>query len=118
MPAGDSTKKGDAASSLIDTGKLKSDMNNMMDAITNAASGKQPDTNKLKAAAADVMTTATSVLSDSGIAKMYGNSNDPAVISARKTLIKMRNGIGITPAELESMKKTVEQLQQSEKKNH
>ncbi|HLY68826.1 MAG TPA: hypothetical protein VKR53_03800 [Puia sp.] len=110
MPANDSVKKENAVSRLIDTGKLKPGINSIIDAITIGASGKQPDTNKLKAAATDVLTTANAVLSDSAIAKMNANNNEPAVLAAKKTLITMRNGIGIRPAELDSMKKTVEQV--------
>ena len=41
------------------------------------------------------MTTDAKILSDSGIDKMYGNSNDPAVKAAADTLKKMRNGMGL-----------------------
>jgi len=104
-------KTDDAAKLLFDTTKLKGDMNTMMNTISDAASGRQPDTPILKASMADVMTTAGKVLSDSGIASMGGNEKDPSVMSAKKTLIKMRNGIGITPSALDSMKKTIAQLQ-------
>lgn len=96
----------ETSSQLIDTTKLKSDFS---DVLTSIASGK-PDTTKLKNAASDIMTTDAKILSDSGIDKMYGNSNDPAVKAAANTLKKMRNGIGLTPGKLDSMKKEAEKL--------
>jgi hypothetical protein len=113
----DSANKDKVASRLIDTAKIRSDMNNVMDAITSAANGKQPDTNKLKTTAADVLSTAAAVLSDSGIDKMGGNSNDPSVQSAKNMLVRMRNSSGITPAALDSMKKAVAELQSGAAKN-
>ncbi len=92
---------------LIDTTKLKSDMNNIMNSI---ATGK-PDTTKLKEAASDILTTTANVLSDSGISKLGGNNNDPSQNTAKGILIKMRNGLGITPGALDSMKKSAAQLQ-------
>jgi hypothetical protein len=109
-------KKADSPQQLFDTAKIKSDMNTMMNTISDAASGKQPDTTKLKAAMADVMTTATKVLSDSGINAMGGDDNDPSVVAAKKTLVKMRNGIGVTPAAIDSMKKAIAQLQAGSQK--
>ena len=76
-----------------------------MSAVTDLLNGKT-DTNKLKKAAADILTTDAAILSDSGISKMYGNSNDPAVNTAKNALIKMRNSMGITPGKLDSMKKS------------
>jgi hypothetical protein len=95
---------------MIDTGKLQSDLNDMMSAVVSA----NPDTTKLKNAASDIMSTDASMLSDSGIDKMYGNSKDPAVKVAANTLKKMRNGMGLTSDKLDSMKKEAEKL----KSNH
>lgn len=95
---------------LMDTTKLKSDLN---DIITSVASGN-PDTIKLKNAASDIMTTDAKILSDSGIDKMYGNSNDPAIKAAANTLKKMRNGLGLTPGKLDSMKKEAEKLKSNQ----
>ena len=58
------------------------------------------------------MTTDAGILSDSGIDKMYGNSNDPSVITAKNALKKMRDGMGITPDKLDSIKKAAAQLKQ------
>ncbi|MGI8951768.1 MAG: hypothetical protein ACR2FN_09325 [Chitinophagaceae bacterium] len=91
---------------LIDTNKLKTDMNNVMDAIS---TGK-PDTNKLKKAASDILSTDATILSDSGIDKMYGNSNDPAVNEAKNALIKARNAMGMTPGKLDSLRKKASEL--------
>lgn len=91
---------------LIDTTKLKSDLNDVLNGI---ASGK-PDTNKLKAAASDILSTDATVLSDSGIDQIGGNSNDPAVKSAVEELKKMRNAIGITPASLDSIRRAAATL--------
>ncbi len=99
-----------ASALLIDTTKLKSDFT---DVLTSVASGK-PDTTKLKNAASDIMTTDAKISSDSGIDKMYGNSNDPAVKAAANTLKKMRNGMGLTSDKLDSIKKEAEKL----KSNH
>ena len=67
----------------------------------------------MKNAASDLITTDATILSDSGIDKMYGNSNDPSVKAAANTLKKMRNGTGITPDKLDSLKKAAEQLKQN-----
>lgn len=91
---------------LIDTTRLKSDLNGMLNSI---ASGK-PDTNLLKVAGKDILSTANRVLSDSGIDKLYGNSNDPAVRSAAEMLKKYRNATGLTPDKLDSLKKAANLL--------
>lgn len=96
----------DAVNQLIDTTKLKTDLNNVLNSI---ASGK-PDTNVLKMTAKDVLTTTHDMLSDSGIDKMYGNSNDPAVKAAAEALKKFRNATGATPAALDSLRKAAAQL--------
>lgn len=118
VTAADSAKKDYAATQLIDTTKIKSDMNNVMDLVTSVASRKLPDTNKLKATAADVLSTSAAVLSDSGIAKMGGDKNDPSVQAAKNMLVRMRNSLGITPAALDSMKKAVAELQKKTPQNH
>jgi hypothetical protein len=97
-----------SASPLLDTGKLQSDLSDMMSAVTSG----NPDTTKLKNAAGDIMQTDASILSDSGIDKMYGNSNDPSVKAAANALKKMRDGMGITPDKLDSIKKAAAQLKQ------
>ena len=97
----------DNTNELMDTTKLKGDMNDMLNSVI---SGK-PDTTKLKKAAGDIMTTDANMLSDSGIDKMYGNSNDPSVKAAAAALKKMRNGMGITPGKLDSMRKEADALQ-------
>ncbi len=97
----------DNTNELMDTTKLKGDMNDMLNSVI---SGK-PDTTKLKKAAGDIMTTDANMLSDSGIDKMYGNSNDPSVKAAADALKKMRNGMGITPGKLDSMRKEASALQ-------
>jgi len=96
----------DAAAQLIDTGKLKGDINSLLNSI---ASGK-PDTNALKTTAKDVLNTTNQMLSDSGIDKLYGNSNDPAVKAAAETLKKFRNATGLTPDRLDSLKKAANLL--------
>ena len=95
------------ANELMDTTKLKGDMNDMLNSVI---SGK-PDTTKLKKAASDIMTTDANMLSDSGIDKMYGNSNDPAAKAAADALKKARNGMGLTPGKLDSMRKEAAALQ-------
>ena len=106
-----SVTKNDETSSgaMIDTGKLQSDLNDMISAVTSG----NPDTTKLKNAASDMMSTDAAMLSDSGIDKMYGNSNDPSVIAAKNTLKKMRDGMGITPDKLDSIKKAAATLKQN-----
>jgi hypothetical protein len=94
------------ASLLIDTNTLKSDIS---DVINSISSGK-PDTTKLKKAASDILNTDATVLSDSGIDALGGNSNDPAVKSAQNELKKMRDAIGITPAKLDSIRKAAAEL--------
>jgi hypothetical protein len=105
---------GNMSKQIIDTGKLKSDINNLVESFT---SGK-PDTNKLKAVGADILSTTATVLSDTGISNMYGNSNDPAVNTAKNILIKMRNATGITPAALDSIRKAAATLQGNAQPDH
>jgi hypothetical protein len=99
-------KTPDGLSPLIDTTKLKSEINGVLSSLSSG----QPDTAKLKAAASDILSTDAKVLSDSGIDRLYGNSNDPAVKAAGDALKKMRNGIGITPDKLDSIRKAASQL--------
>jgi hypothetical protein len=63
-----------------------------------------PDTSALKAAASDILTTDANVLSDSGIDQL-GDKNDPAAKAAQDALKKMRDGMGLTPAKLDSIRK-------------
>ena len=97
-----------SASPLLDTGKLQSDSNDMMSAVTSG----NPDTTKLKSAGADILSTDAALLSDSGIDKLYGNSNDPSLVAAKNSLKKMRDGMGITPHKLDSIKKAAAELRQ------
>ena len=91
---------------LIDTTKLKKDANDLMNSI---ASGHL-DTNKLKAAGSDYLSTAAKVLSDSGIDKMGGNGADPSQKAASDALKKMRDAAGLTPGALDSLKKAADLL--------
>ncbi len=103
---------GDTASTtglLIDTAKLQGDLNSV---ISSMAGGK-PDTTALKTAAKDFLSTSDKVLSDSGIDALYGNSNDPAVKAAATALKKLRNGMGFTPAKLDSLKKATQALREN-----
>jgi len=95
-----------AATPLIDTTKLKSEINGVLSSLSSG----EPDTAKLKAAASDILSTDAKVLSDSGIDRLYGNSNDPAVKAASDALKKMRDGMGITPDKLDSIRKAASQL--------
>jgi hypothetical protein len=106
-PASATPASVDAASQLIDTTKLRGEMNSLLNSI--ATSGK-PDTDVLKMTAKDVLNTTNQMLSDSGIDKLYGNSNDPSVKAAAAMLKKYRNGMGITPAELDSIKQAAARL--------
>jgi hypothetical protein len=90
---------------ILDTNKMKADLHEVSDLLK----GK-PDTNKIKNVAADILSADAAILSDSGISKMYGNSNDPSVNTAKNMLIKMRNSMGITPGKLDSMKKSAAML--------
>jgi hypothetical protein len=103
--ASDPTPK-DAVDQLVDTAKLQADMNSVLNSI---ASGK-PDTNALKKAGKDFLTTSHDMLSDSGIDRLYGNSNDPAVKAAAEMLKKYRNATGLTPDKLDSLKKAADLL--------
>ena len=90
---------------MMDTAKIKSALEGVKDLLK----GK-PDINKVKAVAADVLSADAAMLSDSGITSLGGNTIDPAVITAKNTLLKMRNAMGITPATLDSMKKSAAML--------
>ncbi len=98
----------------IDTTKMKQDLNNI---ISGAINGK-PDTNLPKKTATDILSTDAAILSDSGISKMYGNSNDPSVKAAKDALLKMRNSMGITPDKLDSLKKSAAALLDVPSKNN
>lgn len=94
------------ANPLMDTARLKAEMNDLIGSI---ASG-HPDTNAIKAAGSDILNTTASMLSDSGIDKLYGNSNDPSILAAKNALKKMRDTIGITPQMLDSIRKDAARL--------
>jgi len=101
-----SSKSADDPSPFVDTAKIKSDLNDVVNSIT---SGK-PDTNKLKAAASDILSTDAKILSDSGIDKLTGK--DPSAKEAGDMLKKFRDATGITPAALDSIKKAAASLRQ------
>jgi hypothetical protein len=92
---------GDPGKMPLDTEKLKQDIGNVIKAMDGR---HPPDTNVLKAAASDVLTTDADVLSDSGIDQL-GDKNDPAAKAAQDALKKMRNAMGLTPAKLDSIRK-------------
>jgi hypothetical protein len=91
----------DPSNMLVDTEKLKQDIGNV---ISSMDARHPPDTNALKAAASDILTTDANVLSDSGIDQL-GDKNDPAAKQAQAELKKMRNAMGLTPAKLDSIRK-------------
>jgi hypothetical protein len=97
-----SQKAADSPSKMpLDTEKLKQDIGDVMRSMD---AGHPPDTNALKAAASDILTTDANVLSDSGIDQL-GDKNDPAAKQAQDELKKMRNAMGLTPAKLDSIRK-------------
>ena len=100
------SQSGDGQSILADTTKIKSDISDIVNSIT---SGK-PDTTKLKHDAGDILSTDVNVLSDSGIDKLTGN--DPSAKQAGNMIKKIRDATGLTPAALDSMKKTISTLDQ------
>ena len=100
------SKSGNEQFILADTTKIKSDISDIVNSITS----DNPDTTKLKKAASDVMSTDVSILSDSGINKLTGN--DPSAKQAGAILKKLRDATGLTPAALDSMKKTISTLDQ------
>lgn len=91
---------------IADTAKIKSDISDFVNSIT---SGK-PDTTKLKHDARDILSTAVNVLSDPGIDKPTGN--DQSAKEAGSMVKKIRDATGLTPAALDSMKKTISTLDQ------
>jgi hypothetical protein len=99
--AGTGSSSTPATDPIIDTNKIKADVNEIQNALT---PGKLPDTTALKLAAGDVLSTTAKVLSDSGISKM-GNSSDPSQKAAQDEMVKLRNASGLTPAALDSLKK-------------
>jgi len=74
----------DSPKLLIDTQKLKQDIGDVMRSMDGQ---HPPDTNALKTAASDVLTTDANVLSDSGIDQL-GDKNDPAARQAQEALKK------------------------------
>jgi hypothetical protein len=96
----------DSSKMLIDTDKLKQDIGEVMKSMD---AGHPPDTTALKAAARDILTTDANVLSDSGIDQL-GDKNDPAAQQAQKELKKMRDGMGLTPDKLDSIRKAAADL--------
>src|ERR1700710_1212892 len=69
-------KSADKQSPLADTTKMKADINNIVSSLTS----EQPDTNKLKQAASDILSKDASILSDSGIDQLTGK--DPSASQA------------------------------------
>jgi hypothetical protein len=94
----------DPAKPLMDTEKLKQDIGDVMRSMDARDARDAADTNALKRAASDILTTDANVLSDSGIDQL-GDKNDPSVKAAQDALKKMRNSMGITPAQLDSIRK-------------
>ena len=86
--------------------RIKSDLND----IVNSISTQQPDTVKLKNAAKDILSTDANILSDSGINRLTGN--DPSAKQAGGVIKKIRDATGLTPAALDSLKKTISALGQ------
>jgi hypothetical protein len=99
--AGTGSSADPATAPIIDTDKIKADVNEIQNAL---ATGKLPDTTQLKLAAGDVLSTTAKMLSDSGISKM-GNGSDPSQKAAQDEMVKLRNASGLTPAALDSLKK-------------
>lgn len=93
-------------SPLADTAKIKSDVNDIVNSITTG----EPDTNKLKAAASDILLKDASILSDSGIDKLTGK--DPSAKDAGAMLKKFRDATGLMPAALDSIRKAAASLGQ------
>lgn len=100
------TTKSVSATPIIDSARLHHDLDQM---IGGALSGK-PDTAQIKAAGADILSTAANVLSDSGISTISGGNADPSAAAAKNLLIRMRNSIGINPAALDSMRRAGKML--------
>ena len=100
------SKPNDVKSLIEDTAKIKSDLNDLMNAMTS----DKPDTNKLKAAASDILSKDAGILSDSGIGKLAGK--DPSANEAGSMLKKIRDAAGLTPAALDSIKKAAASLGQ------
>lgn len=110
-PAQNSESSSKAANSpLMDTAKLKSDLNTIVSNAANMSERKLPDTTALKTSGADVLNTTANVLSDSGIDKMGGDNNDAGVVEAKKMMKKMRDSMGINSSLLDSMRKSSEKL--------
>jgi coenzyme F420-reducing hydrogenase alpha subunit len=92
-----------------DTAKLKSDLNNIIQGMNS----KKPDTVKIKQSASDILSTTATMLSDSGISNIGGNSQDPSVKQAKEMFKKMRDSMGITTKALDDMKKSAQKLSPS-----
>ena len=92
-------------SPLADTAKIKSDITDMVNSISS-----EPDTNKLKAAASDILSKDADILSDSGIDKLTGK--DPSAKEAGDIIKKFRDATGLTPTALDSIKKAAASLGQ------
>jgi hypothetical protein len=104
--ANDATGNSAVAKTPIDTVVLQKDLNTL---LTGIVTGKM-DTTALKQIAARTGMTTQQMLSDSGINALYGNSGDPSVKAAGDMLKKLRDGIGLTPDKLDTLKKAADLL--------
>src|SRR6201995_120934 len=96
--AGKDTSTPESLNELIDTTKLKNDLNTVVQSIESG----HPDTEKLKEAGHDILNTAATVLSDTAIDKMTGHGGPEG--TAGSILKKLRDSVGLSPDKLDSIR--------------
>lgn len=88
----------------LNTQRIKADVDAVMQSI---ASGN-PDTEKIKEAGSDLLNTAASILSNSGIDRMTGGGAPEE--AAGGMLKKLRDGLGLDGNALDGLKQAAEEL--------
>ena len=100
--------------------RIKADINEVIQSVS---SGQQPDMEKLKQAGSDILSTAASLLSNSGIDQLAGNGGaapstgatsgvggDAAASAAGGILKKLRDGLGLNGNALDEIRNAADQL--------
>src|SRR6185312_2676496 len=88
----------------VNTEGVKADIENVIQSISSG----NPNMEKIKEAAGDLLDTAASILSNHGIGQMTGS--DPSAQPAGGIVEHLRDGLGLNSAALDSLRQTAEEL--------
>jgi hypothetical protein len=91
--------------------RIKADVNTVIQSVTNG----QPDMERLKEAGSDILNTAASLLSNSGIDGLAGNGGAPPSAEASASeagdlMKKLRDGLGLDGNALNGLRKAADEL--------